>query len=131
MLLRPTVLALALVVGAAAAAHAQSDEYPFRRFRLQAGPHLRFSFDKSFALKSSVELRKKLAVERSQELVERARDRQWDREFALRNRRFEIQDRAHQRALELQLRGMDRLKERFDHFKFERPIRIKRHSRII
>jgi len=136
MLLRPTVLALALVVGAAAAAHAQSDEYPFRRFRMHAEPRLRFSFDKfsfdrSFELKNRVELRKKLAVERSQALAERARDRQWDREFALRNRRFEMEDRAHRRALELQLRGMDRLKERVDHFKFERPIRIKRNSRII
>lgn len=131
MLLRPTVLALALVVGAAAAAPAQSNEYPFRRFRLQTTPHLRFSIDKSFGWKSGVELRKKLAVERSQALAERARDRQWEREFALRNRRFEMQDRAHQRALELQLRGMDRFKERFERFRFERPIRIKRHSRII
>lgn len=131
MLLRPTVLALALVVGATAAAPAQSNEYPFRRFRLQTMPHLRFSIDKSFGWKSGVELRKKLAVERSQALVERARDRQWDREFVLRNRGFEMADRAHRRALELQLRGMDRFKERFEHFRFERPLRIKRHSRII
>ena len=131
MLLRPTVLALALVVGAAAAAPAQSDEYPFRRFRLKTTPHPRFFIDKSFEWKSGVELRKKLAVERSLELAERARDRQWEREFALQNRRFEMADRAHRRALELQLRGMDRFKERFEHFRFERPIRIKRQSRII
>jgi len=131
MLLRPTVLALALVVGTAAPAPAQSDEYPFRRFRMHATPRLRFSFDTSFGLKSGLELRKKLAVERSRALMERARDRKWDREFALQNRRFEMQDRAHNRALDLQLRGLDRLKERFDHFNFERPIRIRRHSRII
>jgi len=134
MLLRPTVLALALVVGAAAAAHAQSDEYPFRRFRIHAEPRLRFSFDKfdrALELKDKVEVRRKLGLERTLALRERARDRQWDREFALRNRRFEMQDRAHQRALELKLKGLDRFKDRFDHFKFDRPIRIKRNSRII
>jgi hypothetical protein len=140
MLLRPTVLALALVVGATAAAPAQSNEYPFRRFRLQTTPHLRFSTDKIRDLKSidkirdlrgRVDLRQKLEVARSLATRERARDRQWDRDFALRNRRFEMQDRAHQRALELKLRGLDRFKDRFDHFKFERPFRIKRHSRII
>ena len=134
MLLRPTVLALALVVGAAAAAHAQSDEYPFRRFRIHSESRIRFSFDKfdrALELKNRVEVRKQLGLERSLALKERARDRQWEREFAQRNRRFEMQDRAHQRALELKLRGLDRFKERFDRFKFERPIRIKRNSRII
>ena len=136
MLLRPTVLALALVVGATAAAHAQSDEYPFRRFRMHVEPRTRiafdkFSFDRSFDLKNRVEVRRKLGVERALQLRERARDRQWEREFALRNRRFDMQDRAHQRALELKLRGADRFKERFDHFKFERPMRIKRNSRFI
>ena len=136
MLLRPTVLALALVVGAAATARAQSDEYPFRRFRMHIEPRPRisfdrFSFDRSFELKNRVEVRRKLAVERTLALRDRARDRQWEREFALQNRRFDMQDRAHQRALELKLRGLDRFKERFDHFKFERPIRIKRNSRFI
>ena len=68
MLLRPTVLALALVVGAAATARAQSDEYPFRRFRMHIEPRPRisfdrFSFDRSFELKNRVEVRRKLAVE--------------------------------------------------------------------
>ena len=134
MLLRPTVLALALVVGAAAAAHAQADEFPFRRFRIHAEPRIRFSFDKfdrALELKNRVEVRKQLGLERTLALRERARDRQWEREFDARNRRFELQDRAHKRALELKLRGLDRFKERFDRFNFERPMRIKRNSRII
>ena len=48
MLLRPTVFALVLVIGTAADATAQSDEYPFRRFRVRPTPQLRFSFDHSF-----------------------------------------------------------------------------------
>lgn len=134
MLLRPTVFALVLAVGTAVSAPAQSAEYPFRRFRLQATPHLRFSLDNAFRLKTRAEGLRKLAVERSHALAERARSRQlaqWDREFTLRNRALDLQDRAHRRALELRFREMDRIHDRLDRFKFTRPLRIKRHSRII
>lgn len=134
MLLRPTVFALVLVVGTAASAPAQSGEYPFRRFRLKAAPHLRLSLDNSFRVKTSAERIRKLAVERSHALAERARARQfanWDREFTLRNRALEMRDRADRRTLELRFRSMDRVQERLDRFKLDRPIRIKRHSRII
>lgn len=134
MFFRPTVFALVLVVGTAAAATAQSDEYPFRRFRLRPTPSLRFSFDHSFRMQDRADRYRKLALDRSHKVAEKVRDRQlakWGREFDLRNRAFDRIDRAKLREFEHKFRGMDRFGDRFEHFKLDRPIRIKRHSRII
>lgn len=134
MLLRPTVFALVLVIGTAADATAQSDEYLFRRFRLRPTPHLHFSFDNSFRLQDRVDRYRKLALDRSHKVAERLRDRElakWGREFDLRKRAFDRIDRAKLREFEPKFRGLDRIKQRFEHFKLDRPIRIKRHSRII
>jgi hypothetical protein len=134
MFLRPAMLALVLAVGTAAAASAQSDEYPFRRFRLRAAPQLRFSPDHSFRMKVRSESVPKVALWRSLASVERARERRLatlDRQLTLRNRAFDRIDRANQRKVELQFRGIDRAKVRLDRFRLERPLRIKRHSRII
>ena len=134
MFLRPTVFAFVLVIGTAAGATAQSDEYPFRRFRLRPTPQLRFSFDNSFRFQDRADRYRKLAVERAQKMADRIRDRdlaKWGREFTLRNRAFDRIDRAKLREFERKFRDLDRHKERFERFKFERPIRIKRHSRVI
>lgn len=145
MSLRPTVVALVLVVGSTAAATAQSDEYAFRRFRVRPTPHLRFSFDDSFRMTDRVDRYRKLALDRSHQMAERIRDRahqmaervrnrelaKWGREFDIRNRAFDRIDRARLREFEHKFRGMDRFGDRFERFKLDPPIRIKRHSRII
>jgi hypothetical protein len=134
MALRPLMLALVLVAGAASASAAQSDEYPFRRFRMPPMPQLRFSTGDFSRIRANTERIRKLAVDRSLNLAERARSRElakWGREFSLRSRSFDLQDRAHRRALELQFRNLDRLKDRFQRYEMVRPLRIKRHSRVI
>lgn len=134
MFLRPTVFALVLVVGAAAAATAQSDGYPFRRFRVRPAPDLRFSFDNSFRFQDRADRYRKLTLDRSHKVADRIKERQlakWGREFDLRNRAFDRIDRAKLREFEHKFRGLDRFGDRFERFKLDRPIRIKRHSRII
>jgi hypothetical protein len=134
MFLRPTMLALVLVVGIAAAASAQSSEYPFRRFRLRTAPQPWVSLDNSFRMKIASQRVPKSAFWRTLAAAERARERQFanlDRQLTLRNRAFDRVDRANRRQLELRFRAMDRLQDRLDRFKLDRPLRIKRHSRII
>ena len=53
----------------------------------------------------------------------------------LRNRDFAMRDDARRRQMEFRFKDMDRIRDRIrdrmDHFRFERPLIMRRHSRTI
>jgi hypothetical protein len=142
---RQALLAAILVSGTAAAAAAQSDEFPFRRLgsrdwafpRFEMRPY-RFSMRDNERVRARVDRLRVRLEERSHDMADRARLRGFDsRELALRmqNRAFVMRDDMRRHQMEFRSRDMDRvrdrIRDRMDHFRFERPLIMRRHSRTI
>jgi hypothetical protein len=145
MFFRPALLAVLLVSGTAAAAAAQSGEFPFRRFgsrtwvmpRFEMRPY-RYSVRDNQRIRADVERARVRLMERSRELADRVRlrgfDSRGDLALRLRDRGLAMRDDARNRRMELRFRDMDRVRElrdRMDHFRLERPMIMRRHARTI
>jgi hypothetical protein len=145
MFLRQALLASLLVSGTTAVAAAQTGEYPFRRFgsrdRIMLHPDVRtfrFSTRDRDRMRTAAERVRVRVQERSHDMANRMRLREFStRDFAMqmRNRGFALHDFARRHQFELRARDQelmrDRLKDRMNHFRFERPMIIRRHSRTI
>lgn len=145
MFLRQALLAAILVSGTAAAAAAQSDEFPFRRFtsRHWESPRhdarsYRFSTRDLERLRAGAERMRVRLQERSHEMAGRMRHREFsprDMAMTMRNRGLAMRDEARRRQLEFRHRDMDRIqdriRDRMDHYRFERPLFMRRYSRPI
>jgi hypothetical protein len=173
MLLRQALLAAILVSGTAAAAAAQSDEFPFRRFRTHAwdmprGETHRFFMRDNERFRDGAARMRFRIQERGHEMADRMRLRGFDgrdlamrmrnREFdgrdmamrmrnwefngrdigmRMRNRGFALRDEARRNRTEFRFRDRDmdrmgeRLRNRMDHFRFERPMMRHRRSATI
>jgi hypothetical protein len=142
---RQALLAAILVSGTAAAVAAQSDEFPFRRFgsrdwvmpRFEVRPY-RFSLRDNERFRERADRLRVRLEERRDELANRTRLREFDsRDLALRmrNRAFAMRDDLRRHQMEFRDRDMDRvrdrIRDRMDHFRFERPLILRRHSRTI
>jgi hypothetical protein len=142
---RQALLAAILVSGTAAAAAAQSDEFPFRRFgsrdwaspRFEMRPY-RFSMRDNERVRARADRLRVRLEERSHDMADRARLRGFDsRDLALRmrNRGLAMRDDMRRHQMEFRDRDMDRvrdrIRDRMDHFRFERPLIMRRHSRTI
>ncbi len=145
MSLRQALFAAILASGTAATAAAQAEEFPFRRFafRNRAVPRLdirpyRFSIGGSDRIPANVERLRFRLQERNHDLANRVRLGEFsspDLTMRLRNRDFAMRDDARRRQMEFRFRDMDRIRDRIrdrmDHFRFERPLIMRRHSRTI
>ncbi|HEU5218494.1 MAG TPA: hypothetical protein VFU23_07535 [Gemmatimonadales bacterium] len=151
MLFRQAFLAAVLVSGTAAAAAAQSEEFPFRRFgsrawimpRLEMRPY-RFSTRDADRIRVNTERLRARLEQRSHDLADRMRVRDFysrDLNLRLRNREFALRDDAPRRQMELRYRNDTRLREmqdrirervrdRVNYFRHE-PMYGRRHSRTI
>jgi hypothetical protein len=122
-----TVTAL-LVAGTAAAAGAQA---PTPRFGPEAS-HLRrppYSYFKYRVPRMSVMVAPSIRLHRDE--LHLRLERSLQRMDRLRERHFDLRDRAWHRQLETQERSMSRLQERMVRLRAVRPLRFRRHLRTI
>jgi hypothetical protein len=125
---RQALLAAILVSGTAAAAAAQSDEFPFRRFGSRDWASPRFEMRPyRFSMRDNERFRAR--ADRLRVRLEERRDER------MRNRAFAMRDDMRRHQMEFRDRDMDRvrdrIRDRMDHFRFERPLIMRRHSRTI
>jgi hypothetical protein len=144
MLLRQALLAAILVSGTAAAAAAQSDQFPFRRFGMNhwsmprfEGRSQRFFMRDNQRFRVGAERLRFRLQQRNHDLASRIRIRASDARgmaMRMRDRGFAMRDQGRGNPMEFQFRGMnrmrDRIRSRMDHFQFRRPM-MERYSRPI
>ena len=126
--LRLVTLTVLLVAGAAAVAGAQA---PAPRFRPEAS-HLRrppYSYFKYRVPRMALRMEPRIRLDRNE--LHLRLDRSLARMNRLRDRQFDLRDRAWRRQLESQDRAMNRLQERMGRLRTERPFRFRHRLRTI
>ena len=126
--LRLVTLTALFVAGAAAVAGAQA---PTPRFRPEAS-HLRrppYSYFKYRVPRLSLRMEPRIRLDRNE--FHLRLDRSLERMNRLRDRQFDLHDRAWRRQLESQDRAMSRLQERLGRLRVERPFRFRHRLRTI